>query len=127
MGVDGGQYDISHVEVKKKSTRVRKRPLFPESAEKCPFRHRFGVERNHSILLRSRRKGEEQSVDREIKFHHQGILEWPDFGAATRVDCTLHPDGAVTVTENDLLYGSKDSGLEARFGQPSYVPGTVMV
>ena len=127
FGGDGGRYDISHVEVNRKSTRVRKRHPYPESSEQCASRHGFGVERKHSVLLRLRRKGEEKVVDGEIEIHREGILEWPGFGAAIRVDCILHPDGAVTLTEKELLYGSKDSGWEARFGQPSYVPGTVIV
>jgi hypothetical protein len=51
---DGGQYDISHVKVYKKSTRVKQWHLFPESERQCAFRHSFGVKRNHSILLRLR-------------------------------------------------------------------------
>jgi hypothetical protein len=126
-GGDGGRYDISHVEVNDKSTRVKKRHPFPESAEQCAFRHGFGVSRKYSVLLRLRRRGEERVVEGETEYHQEGILEWPDFGAGIRVDCIMHSDGAVSVTENKLLYGSKDSGWEARFGQPSYVPGTVMV
>lgn len=126
-GGEGGRYDICHVEVNDKSTRVKKRHPFPESAEQCAFRHGFGVSRKYSVLLRVRRKGDARVVDGETEYHQQGILEWPDFGAGIRVDCILHSDGAVSITENELLYGSKDSGWEARFGQPSYVPGTVMV
>lgn len=126
-GGQGGRYDISHVEVNEKSTRVRKRHPFPESAEQCASRHGFGASRRYSVLLRLRRHGTSKSVDGEIEFHHQGILEWPDFGAGIRVDCILYSDGAVSITDRELLFGSKDSGWEARFGQPSYKAGTVIV
>ena len=33
----------------------------------------------------------------------------------------------MTLIENRLLFGSKDSGWEARFGQPSFVTGTTIV
>jgi hypothetical protein len=43
------------------------------------------------------------------------------------VECTFHSDGAVSITEKEVLYGSKDSGWESSFGQPNFVSGTVMV
>jgi hypothetical protein len=33
----------------------------------------------------------------------------------------------MSITEREVLYGSKDSGWESRFGQPNFVSGTVMV
>ena len=122
-GGDGGRYDICHVEVNEKTTRVRKRHPLPESAEQCAARHGFGIGKNFNILLRLRRAA---SVDAESLRHRQGIVEWPDFGAGILVDCTFYPDGSVALLEQELLFGSKDSGWEARFGQPSYVPGTVV-
>ncbi|KAL3944031.1 MAG: hypothetical protein SGBAC_001899 [Bacillariaceae sp.] len=126
-GGDGGRYDISHVEVNEKSTRVRKRHPLPESAEQCAARHGFGVEKSYSVLLRLRNTGQEARVDDEIKVCRTGVLEWPDFGAGILVDCTFHTDGAVTICEKKLLFGSKDSGWEARFGQASFKSGTTVV
>jgi len=126
-GGDGGRYDISHVEVNDKATRVRKRHPLPESAEQCAARHGFGAEKSYSVLLRLRNSGREARVDDEIETCRTGVLEWPDFGAGILVDCTLHADGAVTVCEKKLLFGSKDSGWEARFGQPSFKSGTTIV
>jgi len=125
-GGDGGRFDIAHVEVNEKSTRIRKRHPLPESAEQCAARYGFGQTRRHNIILRlktNKRKG----VENKIETIRCGVLEWPDFGASAFVECKFHEDGAVTVIEKDLLYGSKDSGWESRFGQPSYVSGTVMV
>ena len=99
---------MTYVELNNRSTRERIRHPFPESVEQCAFCHGCGVERyhsillrlcRHSILLRLCRRGEEQLVEGEIKFHDEGVLEWPNLGAAIRVDCTLHPDGAVAVAE----------------------------
>lgn len=126
-GGDGGRFDLSHVEVNDRCTRVKKRHPLPESAEQCAVRHGFGAERKCSVVLRLRKQGKNQDEDGEVQSIHHGILEWPDFGAGVRVDCIMHADGAVTITEQELVYGSKDSGWEPRFGQPSYVPGTVMV
>jgi hypothetical protein len=126
-GGDGGGYDISHVEVNDKATRVRKRHPLPESAEQCAARHGFGAARHYSVLLRLRSASVQKVVDGEVEVHRQGIMEWPDFGAGALVDCVLHADGSVTVCEQELVYGSKDSGWEARFGEPSFVPGTVVV
>jgi hypothetical protein len=126
-GGDGGRYDISHVEANDKQTRVKKRHPLPESAEQCAARHGFGAEKRHSVLLRLRRFKPEDTVQGSVDNSLQGILEWPDFGSAVLVDCLLHMNGTVTITEKDLLYGSKDSGWEARFGQPSFVPGTSYV
>jgi len=126
-GGDGGRYDISHVEVNDKGTRVKKRHPYPESAEQCAARHGFGASRRYSVLLRLRQSGIKKIVDGEEEMYHEGILEWPDFGAASRVTCTLHVDGAVTMLEKELIYGSKDSGWEARFGEPSFVPGSVLI
>ena len=126
-GGDGGRYDISHVEVNEKATRVRKRHPLPESTEQCVARHGFGVGRRYSVLLRLRRSGRQQVVDGKLELHREGIMELPDFGAGILVDCVCHADGAVTLSEKELLYGSKDSGWEARFGQPSFVPGTEVV
>ena len=98
----------------------------PESAEQCAARHRFGSGRRYSVLLRLCPSDEEESgSDGGItESHRSGVWGWPDFGAASQVNCIMHGDGAVTIVEKDLLYGSKDSGWEARFGQPSYIQGT---
>jgi HECT-domain (ubiquitin-transferase)/SPRY domain len=125
-GGDGGRYDICHVDVNDKFTRVRKRHPVPESAEQCASRHGFGAGKKYSMLLRLRVT--EQVFDIMAKSTcREGILEWPDFGAGVRVNCILNTDGSVTIEEKELLYGSKDSGWEARFGQPSYVPNTTIV
>jgi len=127
-GGDGGRYDVVHVEVNEKATRVRKRHPLPESAEQCAARYGFGVSRRYSVILRLKRHVEKSCAEgREEEFEHEGVLEWPDFGAGVLVNCQFHSDGAVTITERELLFGSKDSGWQARFGQPSYIAGTVMV
>ena len=41
-GGDGGRYNIVHVEVNGKSTRIRKCHPVPESAEQCASRNGFG-------------------------------------------------------------------------------------
>jgi hypothetical protein len=125
-GGDGGRYDLSHVEINDKATRVKKRHPLPESLEQIAVRHGFGAGHRYSVILRLRRNGV-SADDEEVLSVHEGILEWPDFGAGIRVECVLHKDGAVSLTEQDLIYGSKDSGWEARFGQPSFVSGSVMV
>ena len=122
-GGDGGRYDISHVEVNDKETRIRKRHPHPESSEQRVARYGFGKGKCYNILLRLRNRISPDE-DAEEEFHREGILEWPDFGAAAIVDCRFHSDGAMTITERELLYGSKDSGWEPRFGQPVYVPST---
>lgn len=124
-GADGGRFDICHVEVNEKATRIRKRHPFPESAEQCAARHGFGSAKKYCVLLRLRRVGVPRTTENnETEWDHEGVLEWPDFGAGVRVNCILYSDGAVLLQEKDLLFGSKDSGWEARFGQPSYISGT---
>lgn len=126
-GGDGGRYDLSHVETNEKETRVKKRHPLPESAEQCASRHGFGVRKTYSVLLRLKRNGDAEHVDGRTSYRQDGVLEWPDFGAGVHVQCTLHDDKSVTVVEKELLFGSKDSGWEARFGQPSFAAGSVMV
>jgi len=127
FGGDGGKYDICHVEVNSKGSRIKKKHPLPESSEQCASRHGFGAKRTYSVLLRLRVNGEKQIVENETDYIHEGILEWPDFGAGVRVKCTRHSDGAFTIEERQLLFGSKDSGWAARFGQPSFVPGSIYV
>lgn len=124
-GGDGGRYDISHVEVNEKETRVRKRQPLPESAEQCAARHGFGVEQKYSVLLRIQKAEiRRDTLEPGSEVVRHGIMELPDFGAAIFVQCTFRDDGSVLVKEQDLVFGSKDSGWETRFGQPSYLPGT---
>ncbi|KAG7353154.1 HECT-domain ubiquitin-transferase [Nitzschia inconspicua] len=124
-GGDGGNFDLSHVEVNNKGTRVRKRHPLPESAEQCAARHGFGRAKSDYIILRlNRRQHKDLSIDGKEINSRRGILEWPEFGAGILIECLDQNDGSIVVTEQDLLYGSKDAGWEARFGQPSYVPGT---
>jgi len=120
-GGDGGRFDICHVEVNEKGTRVRKRHPLPESSEQCAARHGFGSGKKHCVLLRVRRQAKKLENE-ETEYH--GVLEWPDFGAGVRVSCIQYADGAVLLKEKELLFGSKNSGWEARFGQPSYISGT---
>lgn len=127
-GGDGGRFDIVHVEANDKSTRVVKRHPHSETAEQCAARHGFGAPRVYNVLLRIR-KSEMKCEEFEGEIEHicDGILEVPDFGAGIEVACRFHEDGAVTITEGDLIFGSKDSGWEARFGQPTFLPGTTTV
>lgn len=126
-GGGGGRFDISHVEVNEKSTRVRKRHPLPESAEQCAARHGFGSGRKYSVLLRLNRYGERREVDGKGCWFRDAILELPDFGAGIRAECIVYPDGTVSLSEKELLYGSKDSGWEARFGEPSFQAGAAIV
>ena len=126
-GGDGGKYDICQVEINEKRTRVRKRYPLPESSEQCASRHGFGVGKKYSILLRLRRTVEGFFDEKTKKYRREGVLELPDFGAGIRVDCVLSLDGSVLLKEKELLFGSKDSGWESRFGQPSYVPNTTII
>ena len=127
FGGDGGMYDLCHVEVNQKETKVKKRYPLPESLEQCAARHGFGVKATYGILLRIRRSCKERVVDNQVEYHHNGILEWPDFGAGIRVNCIRHSDGTFSIEETELLFGSKDSGWIPRFGQPSYVAGSRFV
>ena len=43
------------------------------------------------------------------------------------VECRFHEDGAISLMEKELIFGSKDSGWESRFGQPCFVTGTIVV
>jgi hypothetical protein len=123
-GGDGGRFDIIHVETNKKFTRIRKRHLPPESLEQCAARYGFGESRRYFVLLRIRTRHLGYKEDDGFEYRCEGVLEWPDFGAGALVDCQFHSDGSVSVTEKRLLFGCKDSGWEARFGQPQFVPGT---
>lgn len=125
FGGDGGKFDIVHVEVNEKLSKVKKRYPAPESAEQCAARHGFGLAKKFNVLLRIKSNGQWNENDEEMV--KEGILEYPDFGAGIKVDCVFYSDGAISVTEKELLYGSKDCGWEPRFGQPSYVSGNVMV
>ena len=127
FGGDGGMYDLCHVEVNSKGTKVKKRYQLPESSEQCAARHGFGVKSMYGIILRIRRNGKQRTIDNQIEHHHDGILEWPDFGAGVRVKCVRRACGTVSIEENELLFGSKDSGWIPRFGEPSYVPGSRFV
>ena len=127
-GGDGGRYDIAHIEVNSKSTRVKKRYPLPESSEQCAARSGFGTKKQFSVILRCNRRNEVVILDDGVQeIIRQGILEMPDFGAGILVECKFYSDGAFSITEQRLLYGSKDSGWESRFGQPSYVPGTTII
>ena len=124
-GGDGGRFDLVHVETNDKNTRVRKRHPPPESLEQCAARYGFGKRRKSNVILRLSNRKNANADNTETCC--EGILEWPDFGAGVLVECTFYSDGAVAIKEKCLLYGSKDSGWETRFGQPSYVPGTEFI
>ena len=124
-GGGGGKFDLIHVETNDKETRVRKKHPPPESLEQTASRYGFGRQRVANVILRLRNcplrnGGTDSDTDYVIC---DGILEWPEFGAGIRVECKFYSDGAVAITEKSILYGSKDSGWEARFGQPAFVPG----
>ena len=120
FGGDGGRYDICHVETNKKGTRIRKRHPLPESAEQCASRHGFGRKKKFYVILRLKTRRTFPSEDHKT----EGILEWPDFGAGVAVTCLFRGNSSVTVKEERLLFGSKDSGWDIRFGEPSFVAGS---
>ena len=124
FGGGGGKFDLCHVEVKTKQTKIKKRHPLPESSEQCAARHGFGVHKRFKVLLRISIESSEITGPNGDTIHvHNGILEWPDFGAGVSVACTRHADGTVQIREEKLLYGARDSGWEARFGQPVFIPG----
>mmetsp|Transcript_36487 Transcript_36487/g.88057 ORF Transcript_36487/g.88057 Transcript_36487/m.88057 type:complete len:5319 (+) Transcript_36487:189-16145(+) len=124
----GSRFDISHVDVNAKMTRVRKRHPLPESAEQCVARHGFGVTKTSTIIIRLSQTAKEETDDNGIiVVRRKGIMEYPEFGAGISIDCKTTPDGSVWLEEKDLLFGSNDSGWEARFGSPSYISGTTVV
>ena len=127
FGGDGGKFDLCHVEVNRKGTRIKKKHPLPESSEQCASRHGFGAKKLYNILLRLRKNGDKRTVDSATEFVREGILEWPDFGAGVRVKCTMHGNSTVSIEEQQLLFGSKDSGWAARFGCPSFVAGSIYV
>jgi hypothetical protein len=121
FGGDGGKFDVCHVEINSKGTKVKKRHPLPESAEQCASRHGFGKARTFSIILRIRKTSVKSSSSPAVL---EGVLEWPDFSAGILVGVSTGDNGVLVLEEKKLLYGSRDSGWEARFGQPSFVPGT---
>ena len=128
FGGDGGKFDICHVEMNKKGTKIRKKYPYPESLEQIMSRHGFGSRKKFNVLLRILDQG--KTVDKYpegLDILRDGILEWPDLGAAVSVKCLFHSDGAMTIEEKSLLYGSKHNGWEIRFGEPDFVPGSTTV
>ena len=118
-GADGGRHDLAHVEVNDKGTRIRRRHPLPEFAEQCAARHGFGAQRKYNVLLRLRRV-----APTEGETVREGVLEYPDFGAAVRVSLERRPRSLLLV-EGGLLYGSEHCGWHARFGAPEFRRGTV--
>ena len=117
-GGNGGQFDIAHVEVNEKSTRIWKRHPLLECLEQCAARYCFGQSRTHNIILQIRKNP--VLKEDEVELIPYGMLEWPDFVVTVFVECRFHEDCAVTLVGKQLLSGSKDSGWEARFGEPSH-------
>jgi len=124
-GGDGGRFDLVHVEVNDKCTRVKKRHPLPESAEQCASRHGFGSRQKYAVSLRVKRTTLRTSGGGEEV--REGIMELPDFASGILVHCHFHKDGSISIEEINLLYGAKDSGWDARFGRPSFRPGTKIV
>ena len=50
-GGNGGQFDIAHVEVNEKSTRIWKCHPLLERLEQCAARYCFGQSQTHNIIL----------------------------------------------------------------------------
>lgn len=115
-GGDGGRFDIAHVEVNEKETRIKKRHPLPESLEQIASRYGFGQRRTCNIILRLNHPALVSGMSKS-ESGCEGILEMPDFGAGIHVECKTLSDGSISITEKKLLYGSKDSGWEARFGE----------
>lgn len=151
-GGDGGKFDLMHVEVNRKHTKVMKKYPQPETAEECAGKnmyemknmrhilknkltqfllslivsHGFGQHHIFNIIFRVRMsQGNIEIIDGEKEFVCPGIMEWPDFGAGILIELRFYCDGAISITEKKLVYGSSVSGWEARFGVPSYCPGTI--
>ena len=119
FGGGGGKFDICHVEPNEKKTKILQKHPYPESLEQIMSRNGFGKGRKFNLTLRIHPNGEKLiNEDNSVDEVHKGVLEWPDFGAGMSVSCVFHADGAMTLKELSLLYGSKHSGWEARFGQP---------
>ena len=118
FGADGGRHDIIHVDINSRATRVTKKHPLPETAEQCAARRGFGSRKAYGVVLRFK-----QPI-RSSCMTTSGILEYPDFGAGIEAQVSFQENGSVIVKEGDLIFGSKDSGWEARFGQSSYVSGS---
>jgi hypothetical protein len=121
-----GCYDLLHIETLSaaRGGGIRKRHPLPETLEDSAARAGFGGAARYGVLLRVRpRPGCTMNSDAPAvavgtlpEGPFDGVLEWPDFAAAARVEAAVHADGSVVITERELVWGCSDSGWLLRFG-----------
>ncbi|KAG7400472.1 RING finger and SPRY domain-containing protein 1 [Phytophthora boehmeriae] len=118
-GADGN-FDLIHVEVDDGGNISHQHPT-PKA--KLDDEGSFGSELHLGVLLYLFVSTEDGSNDIGLE-KVEGLMEWPDYGAAVRVAGTKYSDGSVCIQELQLTRGNPDMGWMLRFGSEKWQPGT---
>ncbi|GLE04956.1 hypothetical protein PINS_up013937 [Pythium insidiosum] len=117
-GADGN-YDLIHVETDEDGNVVKQ---YPTPKAKTSNDGTFGSELHVGVLLHLF-DDDQPWVNGTKKI--SGLMEWPDFGAASLIAGLKHQDGSLSVQELQLARGSPDMGWSLRFGCEKWQPGTI--
>lgn len=113
-----GNYDLTHVEVDDEGNIVKKYPVLKPKYDDDGT---FGAELHLGVLLHLT---EQDGVDGSDRRKVSGVMEWPDYNAASSVVGWRCKDGSLCLQELQLLRGSTDMGWQLRFGTEKWQPGT---
>nr|CCA19532.1 HECT E3 ubiquitin ligase putative [Albugo laibachii Nc14] len=112
-----GHYDLTHVDVDDEGKIVKK---YPVMKPKYDDDGSFGAELHLGVLLHLAEQDGDESDRRKVT----GVMEWPDYNAASSVVGWRYKDGSLCLQELQLLRGSTDMGWQLRFGTEKWQPGT---
>ncbi|RLN71766.1 hypothetical protein BBJ29_002386 [Phytophthora kernoviae] len=118
-GADGN-FDLIHVDVDEEGNITHQHPT-PKA--KQDDEGSFGSELHLGVLIYlfvSREDHSKHTGSEKVN----GLMEWPDYGAAVRVVGMRYPDGSICIQELQLTRGNPDMGWMLRFGSEKWQPGT---
>jgi len=122
IGAGENSFDLVHVSLNKKQTKVKRRYPPVETPECEAHRHGFGSKKSYSVVLRIA-----NCSDATPEGLFDGLLEYPDCGAAVIVKVKKNSSPTHTtlsITELSLHYGQAHGNWYYRFGTPTYQPGS---
>ncbi|TMW58661.1 hypothetical protein Poli38472_010220 [Pythium oligandrum] len=116
-GADGN-YDLIHVEVSEEGLITKH---YPTPKTKSDDEGTFGCELHLGVLIHL---FEDSRVWKDGARKVNGVMEWPDFGAAVLISGVQYPDSTLCIQEIQMTRGNPDMGWFLRFGTEAWQPGT---
>eukprot|EP01035_Chromulina_nebulosa_P017758 gene17758-23358_t len=122
-GVNGCEYDVTHVKVIDNKIKVRYANPIPLSVRILNTNFKSSV--SFGVIVRLRKQNRSNDDSFRVTNRLVGVMEWPDFNAVVYVKGFEYSDKTWELIDYKLLSGPRDTTWSIRFGKANWMPGSI--